>query len=170
MSIGHRHHHEPSEDHLAELAHIRAQPWFREWWSIPFKVEHDWDIPFLGGSSTDLKRVYVHRLVWPAIVEHRLLPGLIAHERVEAILERTGKSYADAHEMATCAENEVYRRQGRNSKDVEKLYPKLLDMTEGAPVFRVPDDLVLQPYLYPPVDESLVARMRAAMVPMKHAA
>jgi len=169
MSIAHVHHH-VSEDHRLELVRIRAQLWFKDWWSKPFTVNYDFDIPFLGGSSIDGARVYVDRRAYPAIVKESLLSGLITHERVEGILLRTGRSYADSHEFATCAEDETYQRAGKDPKAAQKLYPKLLDNTEIENIYRVPDDLHMEPYLYPPVDEAMVARMRAAMVPVLKAA
>lgn len=169
MSAGHRHDH-PDQAHRAELAHIRAQPWFAEWWAKPFTVNAEFDIPYLGGSSMGGDRVYVDRNAYPLIVKEGLLSGLITHERVEGILLRTGRSYAGAHELATEAENETYRRGGRDPQAAQKLYPKLLDMAATAPIFMVPDDLRMEPYLYPPVDEVMLARMRAAMAPVAKAA
>lgn len=165
MSFGHHHQH-PNEDHLRELAKIEKSAWYKKERRTPIEIDHTHEVPYLGGSSKiiDGKRIiFVDHRAYPLIKKLGLLDGLIEHEWVESILLDHGYSYADAHEFATAAENNVYRRQGKPPKQVEQHYPKLLKLTEGEPITNIDPRLRLEPYKAKPQKPRLLQQMQGAM-------
>ena len=166
MSTG-RHGH-PTEDHVAELQRIRQQPWFKKALLIERRLLRNFTIPWLGGSSMDTRRIYIDPRFYGLIVRYldreiqveHLVPGVIEHEVVEAILLVFGRTeaggrydYDGAHEIATAAEEQVAQRIfvkiGRRfiPEAYEELFKPFLKLTERpAGWFNLPADLNLEPY------------------------
>jgi hypothetical protein len=155
-----------SEAHTAELQRIRQQPWFQEALGIERRLYRQFTIPWLGGSSTDTKRIYIDpRFRGKAyycddqIDVRRIIPCVIEHEVVEAILLVFGRTehgsryeYDGAHELATAAEEEVARRVlkalGLHFAPVtyEEIFKPFLEITEHSGWGNLPRDLNLEPY------------------------
>lgn len=160
MSVGHAH--DPKKDHLEELAKLEKQAWFRKGRAIKYVIDHSHRIYYLGGSSNDGSKVYVDEEQYPKIKKLGLLEGLIEHEVVEGILLRSKKyDYAGAHELASAAEDKVYREQGLDPKKAQAKYPKLIKASEAEPIENVPSDLRLDPY-----SGELRKKMKAGMKPI----
>jgi hypothetical protein len=152
----------------AGLERVKRQAWFAAGMALPFTVEEGCDIPYVGGSAIDGRTIYVDRHFPPRIaVEGRLVdlrPGLIRHEQVEGVLLRSGRfDYGSAHHIANAAEDRVYRALGLDPAAADRAYGRLIRADAGEQLERVPADLNLLPYLAPPADKALLARMRAAM-------
>lgn len=165
MSTGH-HHGAVSDGHRVELARISRLPWFRQGMAIPKVLIRASQIPWLGGSSTDLKRIYAdprfrgYAPYGKAKINARvLLPALIRHEVVEGILLVLGRdergqrySYDGAHEIATAAELETARRiiEGLGLRfspaAYQAIYRPFLAVTEPGPWINLPPDLNMEPY------------------------
>jgi hypothetical protein len=164
MSTAHRHL-DPNEDHDKELARLLKLGWVKAGLAIKFDVDHSYDIPYVGGVSKDGKTIYVDRRAYPSLKRLGLIPGLVRHEQIEGILLRTGKYlYRGAHEIATAAENKVYRAQGKDVKKAQDNYPRFIRTDAKEKLLRVPADLELRPYLDPPAATALVKRMKLVMV------
>lgn len=160
MSVGHAH--DPKKDHLEELAKLEKLAWFKAGRKIKYTIDHSHRIYYLGGSSIDGSKIYVDEEQYPSIKRLGLLAGLIEHEVVEGILLRHGGyDYAGAHELASAAEDKVYREQGKDPKRAQALYPKLIAASEAEPIENVPSDLRLDPYT-----GSLLKKMKAGMKPI----
>lgn len=159
---------EDDEADEAGLDRVSREAWFKAGMRLPFDVDHDHDIPYVGGSSIDGRRVYVDRHFPRRIAigsrSVDVWAGLIRHEQVEGVLLRSGLfDYAHAHHIANAAEDRVYRALGLDPAKTDRAYGRYIASEGSEPLTRVPADLNMSPYLVPPVDRRLVTRMRGAM-------
>jgi hypothetical protein len=166
MSAGHPHHH--TDVHARQYEALLYKTWFQlALDSRPYVVDPTYDLPYVGGSSIGLARIYVDRHAYPVIRDAGLLSGLVMHERVEGILLEHGWSYEiepfAAHLVASAAEAQVYIARGITMAEAARIYAPLIKADEHERLKRVPADLHMEPYLEPPVDARLVARMRSVM-------
>src|ERR1700680_2858421 len=74
MSAGAGQRHEDEGDE-AGLDHVSSTTWFLRGRSIPYRVDHSYDIPYVGGISRDGRTVYVDRKAYPALLAQGVLPG-----------------------------------------------------------------------------------------------
>ena len=155
------------------LEEAKSNPKFRERMARSCRLSGDYDIPLLGSSSKDGKTVYLDRHLrhqdkpYGLIpVDGKLLnvkPFLIEHERVEQALEDIyGFTYEAAHEVATFAEHRLVEFKGFDPKDYEKALEPYIKADDHERIKRVPADLDIRPELAPPVDKSLLARIKKA--------
>ena len=147
---------------------VSGEAWFKAGMRLPFKVDHDHDIPYVGGSSIDGGCIYVDRHFPRRIAvgsrSVHVWSGLIRHEQVEGVLLRSGRfDYAHAHHIANAAEDRVYQALGLDPVQTDRAYGRYIRSDDLEWLTRVPADLNMLPYLAPPLDRRLVARMRAAM-------
>lgn len=163
MSVGHL----PKRHHAdAELARVEQTIWYRKASAIERRLYRRGEIPWLGGSSTDTTRIYVDpRFRGTADYCKRslnvvqLMPALVTHEIVEAILLVFGTAedgrkyeYDGAHEVATEAEVRTAKRImahfGYPWDEVayQEIYKPFLKMTEKGPWQNLPPDLNTEPY------------------------
>jgi hypothetical protein len=166
MSVGHARPH-TNESHLRELVRIESQPWFRRAKAIRKILDRSHDIPWLGGSSTDLRRIYadpkfsgVADYLGRAIPIKAFIRPLVDHEETEGILLVFGTDergqrydYDGAHEIATCAEERTARRVVetvlglRWDRDAyQEIYKPILAITVKPPWPNIPADLNTEPY------------------------
>jgi hypothetical protein len=165
MSAG-RPRHTVTDDHLRELARIESRPWFIHGKKILKILDRTHDTPWLGGSSTDLKHIYVDPLfrgnaqyLGRPFPVRRLLPPLIEHEEVEGILlvfgtDASGNAYRydGAHEIATAAEIRKARRLMAslglpwNEAAYQDIFKPFLKMTERPPWPNIATDLNTECY------------------------
>jgi hypothetical protein len=89
------------------------------------------------------------------------------HERVEGILLEHGWRYdiepLASHRVASVAESRVYMARGITMAEAETVYAPLFKAEEHEKIVRLPPNLHMEPYLEPPIDRRLVARMLAVM-------
>jgi hypothetical protein len=165
------------------LARIESQPWFRRAKAIRKILDRSHDIPWLGGSSTDLRRIYADpRFGGNVDYLDRSIPAkvfirpLVDHEETEGILlvfgtDSSGQrySYDGAHEIATCAEERTARRVVetvlglRWDRDAyQAVYKPFLAKTVRPPWHNIAVDLNTEPYqdddpaLYKMVEASII--------------
>lgn len=180
MSAGHPHG-TPTFEHARQYDALLHEPWFQLALERPYAVVISYDLPYVGGSAvfnwrlnprsyTDpppLWSIYVDQHAYPIIRDAGLLPGLVMHERVEGILLEHGWTYNEepfaAHMIASVAEGRVNLARGILPDEADRIYRPLIKADQHERLVRVPPDLHMEPYLAPPVDGRLVARMRAAM-------
>jgi len=178
MSTGHVHsaYPQPEPKHYEMLAALEREPWFQMARKRPFRLLTTTDCPYVAGSTTDFGEpdwsdwpaIVVDRHGYRKIVAAKLLPGLIEHELVEAILMAHGWGYLDkdkpAHLVASAAENICYAKRGIDPDEAAKVYKPLIkvDAREKLKIIHVA--LNLRPYLDPTdFDKRLLVHMQACM-------
>lgn len=177
MSTGHKGKRELTTAELDDLlAEALANPKVRADLAAPFKVITTQDIPLLGSSSINRKKVYFDRHLRHGQLPYGVLlvggrrldvkPGLTRHERLEAVLEdRLGWPYGTiAHPVAQHFEEQLYRAKGFDPRDVEKAFAPFIRTDEREPLQKVPTDLDLRPMLH---DARLLARTKTAQESQK---
>jgi hypothetical protein len=164
MSSGHSH--AASEHNAAQYDWLCRQAWFKMAMAHRPDIIADYDLPYLGGSSVGMERIYVDAHAYPKVVDARLLPGLIKHEHVEGVLLEHGWRYAiepkAAHRVAIVAENREYAARGISPEEADRIYRPLIKGDELERLVCCPCDLHMEPYTEPPVDRRLLARLQLA--------
>lgn len=136
------------------------------------KIDRTYDLPYLGGTSKDGTTVYLDRhlpeqLKYHCDGNHKEFdptPFLCAHERFErAAMDCLGWGYSHAHAAATAFERRQVIQAGHSWSDYQKCMEHLAKCDEHEALQKVPPDLDMRPYLTPPVNRLLVARMQVAM-------
>ncbi len=138
----------------------------------PSEVNRDYDIPYLGGISVDAKTVYLDRHLPNQLTldvdgrRHTFDPApfICAHERFEkAVMDGVGWEYPHAHEAANGYERRHVILAGLPWRDYQKSLEPFIKADEKEALEKVPGNLEMRPYLAPPVDNALIARMEKAM-------
>jgi hypothetical protein len=152
--------------HYRELRRIAGTPWFQRGLAIKKVLIRSAEIPWLGGSSADLRRIYIDpRFTGSASYRSRtvnveaFVPALVQHEGVEGILlvlghDEAGRpySYDGAHELATAAEEQKARvilgRLGLpwDQEAYQQIFKPFLKITVKPPWHNLPIDLNTIPY------------------------
>jgi hypothetical protein len=160
------HHAKVSETHWREFQKIRARPWFQQGVAIPKTLIRKNDVPWLAGSSADLKRIYIDprfrgtgRFGKAFVLVGKFIPGIVRHEIVEGILLVLGRDekgqryeYDGAHEIATAAELRVAKiiaqKLGLNWSVTayQDMFAPFLKAMQSPPWTNLPLDLNLTPY------------------------
>jgi hypothetical protein len=173
MSAGDRRHHV----HLGERDYDRAlrDPRFQALLSRGFAVSYDYDVPYLGGYSRDGATIYIDRDTPSEIKRGKrvyqilqlapvkagepapaqaggLIRGILVHEHWEkTAMLAWGFGYAEAHELATHAENHFARDVlGLDPDDYESVWRPVIKLAEKklhAQAAQLPPDLDLTPYM-----------------------
>jgi hypothetical protein len=164
MSVGH--HHAVEESHAAQYDWLCRQAWFKMAMAHRPEVVTTYDLPYLGGSSVGMERIYVDVHAYPVVAKAGLLPGLIEHEQVEGVLLEHGWRYAiepeASHLVASVAENRKYAARGIASETANRIYRPLIKADELERLVCCPFDLHMEAYTEPPVDKRLLARLQLA--------
>ena len=116
------------------------------------KINREFDVPYLAGSSNDGKTVYIDKRV-----PHQLdikgktfdpAPALAAHEQAEHRAMMKGKSYTAAHrEDGLPVERKVVEASGIDWASYQEQMHKLVEnVTEPESAKHPPPDLYLKPY------------------------
>jgi hypothetical protein len=115
------------------------------------KLDHDHDIPYLAGYSTDGKTIYIDRHM-PRTMKFRGREidsdrFLILHEEVEkTLIDQLGLHYLHAHQIATRAEEAAVRAAGLVWRDYDRFMQKHVKSIGDERLTKVPADLDLKPY------------------------
>ena len=161
MSSGDIDNHLIGEDRWLQA--LREHPWLRDL-RKPIGQSHAYDIPYLGGISTNMGTIY-YDMHMPLVLRLSTGPCNITdfwwrHELFEAMLVlRLGFKYADAHEYANRAEVYGVREMGHNWIEYNRAIDKHVKPIEHESVLTVPPDLALYPYQDDP--KTLAAIMRS---------
>lgn len=178
MSTGHydKSYPQPETKHYDMLAKLESQEWFQLARKRPYTLCTKTDCPYVAGSTTDFGEsdwddwpsIIVDRNALPVVQRERLLPGLVEHELVEAILLSHGWGYLDpekpAHLVASAAENICNMRRGISAEEARRIYEPLIkaDAREKLKIIHIA--LNLKPYLDPrDFDKRLLIHMQAVM-------
>jgi len=98
MSAGHRHKQDHTAALIRETYRLLGEPEVQRLLNRKYRMELI-PVPLTGGSSRDGSIFYIDPDVPQPLRKYVLL-----HERVEKALRDYGKSYNEAHRIATCAE------------------------------------------------------------------
>ncbi len=117
----------------------------------PFRVNHKFDIPYLGGYSVDGRTIYLDRRLPDMFrmgTHHANLGEFVTvHERVEKwFLDTYHSAYLRAHRIATAMEHQAVREAGLDPVKYEAALRPYIRRCDDETVKRVPVDLDLTPY------------------------
>ena len=159
---------------FGEIDELLKNEKVRECLFEPRTENGSYDLPYLGGYSSDGKTIYFDRHLPKTVVLE--LDGrrteidprrfLRRHEEFEkAVMTACGYTYNHAHECATGYERRgVLQQIGPGWwKPYNDCMEQYVRADEKETLERVPRNLDLAPYLAPPVNEALLARLQRAM-------
>lgn len=115
------------------------------------KVDHSYDIPFIAGSSTDGKTIYIDRHLprtfsW-LLKKVRVEQFIVVHEAVEkALLDKLELHYLHAHQIALRMEHDAIKEAGVSWYIYQGFMKKYEKPISEEKLKRVPRNLELQPY------------------------
>lgn len=163
MSSGHHIHVVNDEAKKVYYAALRNKRFTTYIFDTRFRVDRDYDIPYLAGYSKDGRVVYVDRHL-PLTVRFggasvAVLPFLIVHERTEKGLEDClGLDYEEAHKVATWREHRELLKARRSVKLYEAALDPYIKASQLEQIVKVPRDLDMKPYR-DSGDKKLIERM-----------
>jgi hypothetical protein len=112
--------------------------------AIPIITKYD--VPYLGGYSSDGKRVYLDRHLKTKMDGHDISRFIRVHEVAEkALLDLFNLDYQQAHHIALHVEWEAVRSAGINWRKYSKFLDPYIKKVSGD-LQKVPPDLDLTPY------------------------
>lgn len=169
MSVGHFHADRMPEAEAKALltqAYRNKQFWNRMK-ADSFRVDRDFDIPYLAGYSKSGRIIYIDRHVPMSLVvggkRLNIMPFLIIHERTEkALIDFMGMYYPIAHQIATFAEHYEIKKMRVSPRNYEKALDPYIKADAHEKITKVPADLDLHPYR-DSKDFKLIQRMQAKM-------
>ena len=131
------------------------------------RTNDDFDLPYLAGYSKDGKTIYFDRHFPEFITIHgRKVNGrrfIQIHEETEkSVIDALGRPYKEAHEIANAAERRAVVAYGIPWSSYERAIKPFIKADELEKIVQIPPDLDWTPYLAPPVNRALIARMKAA--------
>ena len=166
MSSGHFHTDLKNEAATrAELAQLLRQPKiYARLFDSKFRINRDFDIPYVAGYSKDGRVIYIDRHLPISLVigsrRVHVFPFLITHERTEkALLDLAGMRYNEAHKYATMAEHKELNKAGISPVLYERALDPYIKADQHEKIVRVPMDLDMRPYR-DSNDIALLNRMR----------
>lgn len=168
MSVGHFHSTRNEAAAAKLLSRANSSQHYRNYISGQrFKVDHQFDIPYLAGYSTNGATVYIDRHLPLSLVivgkRVNILPFLITHERVEkGLLDTFDVSYDEAHNAATVEEHKKLEKMNISPRAYERALDPYIKADYYEKILRCPADLDLKPYR-DSRDLKLIARMKAKM-------
>lgn len=135
----------PPAGALAELRALRSEhPALDERIAAKRAISWKYDVPYLGGISSDGATVYLD----PKLKE---LPEWVhclitLHEVVEWSLKPWKRDYEDRHHMATAAEDQFVTTLGHTAAQYRRLLHPYYQPIETEKIASIPPDLDLSPY------------------------
>ena len=166
MSSGHFHSSDLSPNEARQaLSKAYSNKRFWNWMKGErFRVDRDFDIPYLAGYSKSGKIIYVDRHVPMSLViagrRVNILPFLIVHERTEkALMDFLDYDYYEAHPLATYAEHVELKKMNISPSAYERALDPYIKADLHQKITKVPAELDLKPYR-DSRDLKLIARMQ----------
>lgn len=155
------------------LDRVLRLPAVQERYWRPRRVDRSYDLPYLGGYSRDGSVVYIDRH-FPEVLKFRddgreyvVDPGerfIRMHEAWEwSIMDALNWEYGPAHRIAEAAEDRAVMMAGLPRVGYERALRPYIKADEHERLEKLPPDLDMRPYLYPPVDRRLIDAMEVAM-------
>lgn len=116
----------------------------------PVNVSHDYNVPYLGGTSQDGRTIYIDSHLPSTLKvgdQHVDVAQFIQiHEQAERSLMDQGLPYAQAHALATVVEHRSVIANGLNPIEYEKALRPYIRGAEHEKLTNPPPDLDLRPY------------------------
>lgn len=136
------------------------------------RTNDDYDLPYLAGYSKDGRTIYFDRHL-PEFIDlvingnhHRRFncrQFIQIHEETEkSIIDGLGWSYERAHEVSNAVEKRAVVAAGIPWSAYEKAIEPYIKADEVERLQSIPPDLDWTPYLTPPVNRKLIAKMKEA--------
>jgi hypothetical protein len=170
MSAGHH----PSDWATADTARVESalgNKQVRGYLERMNRESSSYDLPYLAGYSKDGTTLYFDRHLpnelrvmvkngWRLINPKEFVA---LHEETEkAIIDALGWKYEKAHEVANAVERRAVIAAGLSWKAYEAALEPYIKADEVERLEFIPPDLDWTPYLTPPINRRLVARMKEA--------
>ena len=112
-----------------------------------FRVNQDYDIPYVAGYSTDAKTIYFDRHYRNMMGDVDTVPFITIHERTEkALIDLFGLDYQEAHDIAEHVERSAVRRAGIDWNKYDSFVMGQYKTIGKEQIKRVPKDLDMTPY------------------------
>lgn len=153
MSTGHQHAGKMPLEEAKRLLHMAmGNASFRtRLFDSKYRIDRDFDIPYLAGYSKDGRVIYVDRHLPIQLliggVRIAILPYLTTHERTEkALLDFFDFRYTKAHLVATFAEHKELRSRNVNPILYEHALDPYIKADQHEKILKVPKDLDFEPY------------------------
>jgi hypothetical protein len=135
-------------------------------------LNYEYDLPYLGGYSVDGKTIYLDRHL-PSVLtleedgrkkEFNPYRHIEDHEVFEkAIMDVIGWGYEHAHHAANGFERRGVLRAGLFWNPYNRALGPYIKGAEHEKLKKVPADLDMRPYYFPPINDSLIRHMKKAM-------
>jgi hypothetical protein len=114
---------------------------------MPFRFNTQYDIPFLGGISTDAHTIYLDRhylRMWSGVDTGQFIA---VHETTEwYCMVHLGMPYIKGHRWANTAEDHAVFMAGLDPKLYNKFVDQFVPKTEHEKIKITPKDLFMGPY------------------------
>jgi hypothetical protein len=131
------------------------------------RTNDDYDLPYLAGYSKDGRTIYFDRH-FPEFLEihgrkvnaRRFLQ--IHEETEKSLIDALGMPYPKAHPIANAVENRAVWGYGIPRASYKKAIEPYIKADQVEKLQSIPPDLDWTPYLSPPVNRALIAKMKAA--------
>lgn len=171
MSSGHHHPGGGGQSVHAFERLIKDEDVSKAFWR-PYTINRDYDIPYLGGTSSPFGIIYIDRHL-PEQVSYEVdgklkefdpTPFICEHERFErALMDALKWGYEHAHWGATSWERRQVMRAGLLWTPYKKALSPYIKGTEKEKLKKVPANLDMRPYKAKPVNTALISTMESAM-------
>ncbi len=128
-----------------------------------YTINREYDLPYLGGYSTDGQTIYLDRHL-PGVLKagtREFSPDdfIPIHEHVEkSVMDGLGFKYGPAHEIATGVERRHVVAQGINWDQYSAALEPYIKADAVEKIERPPPDLDLRPYQGTPLLEKLESK------------
>lgn len=115
---------------------------------LPVKINRDYEIPYLGGTSFDRKRIYLDKHLPRTINGISITKYIIVHEKVESsLMDEFNLSYEDAHKIANALEKKAVEKDGISWKEYSDALTPYIKKDDKETLANAPKDLDLKPYI-----------------------
>jgi len=152
VSSGHFHSAPNEHEAKARLERLDREFAIFDWvQNQKYKINRDYDMPYVSGCSRTSDVVYIDRdLPLTLSLNERkvsITPYLVEHERVEkALLNRASIRYPEAHRLATYVEYKSLIMMGIAPEEFERKLEPYTKADRLKTVKKVPFDIDLRPY------------------------
>lgn len=135
-----------------------SNPEFLKRIRMPVTIVRRFEVPYLGGTSSDRKRIYLDKHL-PRIIDGiNVTKYIVIHEKVESTLMDLIKdiTYEEAHNFATKIEKLSVEKDGLSWEKYSAALKPYIKTDDKETLANSPDDIDLKPY----VDEKDTAKFK----------
>lgn len=121
---------------------------FAECFSRPFRINREYELPYVAGYSKDGSTIYIDRHVDTMMGNVDTKDFLVLHEHTEkTLITAFGLNYQQAHHIASDVEHNAVVKAGIKYADYDKHYKAYIKDLAHETMRNSPPDLDITPYL-----------------------